>query len=156
MILDSINNLINEEHLYSEFQKIKNKITNEFGYNINYLKLIINNNCIDINGKAINMKEPCSGSWTKNKIIYMGNLEHQQKVINFYKLNYKPDYFFKLMVAHEIGHEIWNNHLSENEKKKYNLKLNNFKTDYLKIVPKHKYEEERFSEYVSYKTIEII
>lgn len=132
------------------FQDIIKKIKDKFGYDLSYMKLKVTDTPIYINGKINKDMDPdlFGGCWTKKKIIYIN--KNPKRVIKRYKANMSEIDFVNLIIAHELGHELWNNH---------NVRNNNipkdFNTVYLDTVKPEKMEAERFCEYFAYQVTKL-
>lgn len=99
------------------FQNIIKKIKDTWGFDLSYMKMGTTED---------NSKLP--GKWTPGK-IYIGW--------------YKPTH----MMKHELGHEVYEKHLTPEQRTKYKKELQNFTTPYLKeFEPEHE-PVERFAEY---------
>lgn len=103
------------------------------------------------NGKKVgdDFNLPFGGSWTKKKKIYLNeNMDDPMKAFN---IKEDKDTFTSRIIAHELAHELYNNHASDLLKQEIakNIKDKKFTTPYLKTVNKDKLEEEAFAEYVA-------
>jgi predicted SprT family Zn-dependent metalloprotease len=103
------------------------------------------------NGKKVgdDFNLPFGGSWTKKKKIYLNeNMDEPMKAFN---IKEDKDTFTSRIIAHELAHELYNNHASDLLKQEIakNIKDKKFTTPYLKTVNKDKLEEEAFAEYVA-------
>ena len=134
------------------FESIKLKFKKQ-GWDISYMKLRISNKCINTNGKIINTMNPnsCAGSWTTSKIIYLGDDDHLIKVQNYYNVSINLNKFKRLIIAHELAHEVWTNILTNQEKDQFIQLTSNFTTPYIdSLDPNYsKLNEEKFCEYIA-------
>ena len=139
-------NQINNIPFDEIFKNIIKKIKNNFGYDLSYMKLQISEIPVYNDGRPNKKMNPdeFGGSWTKNKTIYIN--KNPSRVIKYWKLKISEIEFINLIIAHELGHELWKNH---------NMRNNNipkkFNTVYLDTVKPEKMEEERFCEYFAYQ-----
>jgi len=115
---NQINNIPFDEIFKNTIEKIKNN----FGYDLSYMKLQISEIPVYNDGRPNKKMNPdeFGGSWTKNKIIYIN--KHPSRVIKYWKLKISEIEFINLIIAHELGHELWKNHNMRNNNipKKFN------------------------------------
>jgi len=103
------------------------------------------------NGKKVgdDFNLPFGGSWTKKKKIYLNeNMDEPMKAFN---IKEDKDTFTSRIIAHELAHELYNNHATDAFKSEIAdlIKTKKFTTPYLKTVNKDKLEEEAFAEYLA-------
>ena len=103
------------------------------------------------NGKKVgdDFNLPFGGSWTKKKKIYLNeNMDEPMKAFN---IKEDKDTFTSRIIAHELAHEMYNNHATDAFKSEIAdlIKTKKFTTPYLRTVNKDKLEEEAFAEYVA-------
>lgn len=99
-------------------------------------------------------KLPAGGSWTKNKKIYLA--PDLKPAIAQFNVQEDEDKFRKRIIAHELGHEFYNNHANKKLKKAIFKEIlkKKFSTAYLDKVPENKKEEEAFAEYLANSIVE--
>lgn len=103
------------------------------------------------NGKKVgdDFNLPFGGSWTKKKKIYLNeNMDEPMKAFN---IKEDKDTFTSRIIAHELAHELYNNHASDMLKQEIanRIREKKFTTPYLKTVNGDKLDEESFAEYVA-------
>ena len=103
------------------------------------------------NGKKVgdDFNMPFGGSWTKKKKIYLNeNMDEPMKAFN---IKEDKDTFTSRIIAHELAHELYNNHASDLLKQEIanRIREKKFTTPYLKTVKGDKLDEEAFAEYVA-------
>jgi len=149
--------LVKSTELIQEFEKIISKIKKQYGWNLSYMKIQITNVCM-FNDNTVDYKrnpKECAGSWTKEKLIHIGDKNHLQSVMKYYGLNTSSNNlnkFIKSIIAHELMHEVYRNILSDKEKAFYKKHISslNFTTEYLDTVTNpDSYDEESFCEYIA-------
>jgi hypothetical protein len=119
------------------------------------MKLKINSQPVYNNGKPCHelKQEEFGGSWTKLKYIQINpNIED---VMKFYKIKDSKDVFNKIIIAHELAHEIYNNVCDIWFKRLIKVKVRReaFHTVYLDHVKPNKLEEETFCEYLAHEIV---
>lgn len=99
-------------------------------------------------------KLPAGGSWTKNKKIYLA--PDLKPAMAQFNVQEDEDKFRKRIIAHELGHEFYNNHADKKLKKAIFKEIlkKKFSTAYLDEVPEDKKEEEAFAEYLADSIVE--
>ena len=133
------------------YQDVQSKIKDQFGWDVSNIPLIVSNTPRFNNGKPhLTMPpEEFGGCHTKDGIV-LPTFKHWEKVRKNYGVEHiPPKSFAKIIAGHELGHEVYKNHLTEPEKKRWDSKLKNFSTEYTKYNPRNNTPEERFSEYVA-------
>jgi len=155
---------IKEETDYDEqkeFQNTIKKFKKKYGWDLSYMKLKISNIPINRDG-TVNSKmkpEAYGGSHTNNKIIYVGDSEHLKKVLKYYKVeNTDVKKFLKILLAHELAHEVYQNILSEEEKKEFKeiIDKSKFRTVYTDTVKDNsKIDVEKFCEYIASQLVDM-
>lgn len=138
------------------FKEIIQEIKKKFGFDLTYMGYKLSEEPICKDGNPCNeiSKEEFGGSWAKNKTIYINS--NPKIVIKHYLGIENPSEkeiinFEKMIIAHELSHEIYINLASDRFKKEIisTAKKKKFNTEYLKTVSSHKYNEECFCEYMS-------
>lgn len=99
-------------------------------------------------------KLPAGGSWTKNKKIYLA--PDLKPAMSHFNIQEDEDKFRKRIIAHELGHEFYNNHANKKLKKAILKEIlkKKFSTAYLDEVPENKKDEEAFAEYLADSIVE--
>ncbi|MFW6242665.1 MAG: hypothetical protein ACOC2W_00740 [bacterium] len=134
------------------FKDIIKRIKTQYGWDLSYMKLQIldkcvnENNIIEHNKKSIN----CPGSYTTKKIIYIGSLQHIEKVKRHHNIRINTHKFLKQMIVHELMHEVYRKNLTPSQKKWYKdmLLQGGFVTPYLEKI--NNGDEEKFCEYIAH------
>ena len=152
--MTSILNYLNENtentlDLVGIFQEIIRKIKSKFGYDLSYIKLQISEIPVYNDGRPNKKMNPdeFGGSWTKNKTIYIN--KNIPRVIKYWKLKMSEETFARIIISHELGHELYKNfNISHNH-----IPPKDFTTPYLKTVIPEKYKEEAFCEYFAHQIV---
>lgn len=99
-------------------------------------------------------KLPAGGSWTKNKKIYLA--PDLKPAMSQFDVQEDEDKFRKRIIAHELGHELYNNHANKKLKRAILKEIlkKKFSTAYLDKVPEDKKDEEAFAEYLADSIVE--
>lgn len=135
------------------FELIKAEFKSQFKWDVNYMQIAILNKCVNNDGVVLEKENhnSCAGSWTKNKIIYIGDDEHLERVKKYYQAEVEK--FKELIMAHELAHEVYKNIATYKEKAIFEqlIRQTKFTTPYLESLGKSyaKLAEEQFCEYVA-------
>lgn len=127
-----------------------------YKFDLYYMDIEMSDIPLNTNGKPSKFvtKEQFGGCWTTKQIIYIN--PHFELPVKYYeKVCDKETYMriLKIIIAHELAHEIYANHASIEFKKeiKKKIKDENFTTSYIQAldINYEKYDEERFCEYLA-------
>lgn len=132
-------------------KRIINAYKEKYDTDLSYMKFEDSPVAYFNNGKKVgdDFNLPFGGSWTKKKKIYLNeNMEDPMKAFN---IKEDKDTFTSRIIAHELAHELYNNHASDLLKQEIakHIKDKKFTTPYLKTVKGDKLYEEAFAEYVA-------
>lgn len=132
-------------------KRIINAYREKYNTDLSYMKFEDSPVAYFNNGKRVgaDFNLPFGGSWTKKKKIYLNeNMEDPMKAFN---IKEDKDTFTSRIIAHELAHELYNNHASDLLKQEIakRIKDKKFTTPYLKTVKGDKLNEEAFAEYVA-------
>lgn len=135
----------------SLIKRIINAYKEKYNTDLSYMKFEDSPVAYFNNGKKVgdDFNLPFGGSWTKQKKIYLNeNMDEPMKAFN---IKGDKDTFTSRIIAHELAHELYNNHATDAFKSEIAdlIKTKKFTTPYLKTVSKDKLEEEAFAEYVA-------
>lgn len=135
----------------SVFKDVISKYMQLFKFDLSYLRLISTKTPRYTNGYPAKFPlEQFGGCWTKLGVVYLNS--DLAPVVKFYGLKDKSTTNLKrVLIAHELAHDIYNNHASDEFKQKYvdKAKEENFTTPYLDHVRENKLREETFCEYMA-------
>lgn len=148
--------MISTYHLFFEYVLLEsNKYTQLFNIVINIIKKLYNHDLSYMNIQLT--KDDFGGYWSNNKVIYINT--DLSRVIKHYKLSISEDEFTILIIAHELGHDLFTNKMTINEKTDIlnSAKKTNFDTEYLKYIhgkiSKKELNEEIICEYIAASVI---
>lgn len=134
------------------FDEAVHDYTSFLGIDLSYMKCKISTQPVYNNGEPCfeHKPEECAGDWTKLGWIRLN--PDTASVRQHYAVDDMTDIdFMRLIIRHELAHEIW--HMKGNEALKKQVleaaKEEDFTTKYLKTVEKHKLLEETFCEYLA-------
>lgn len=132
------------------------KYKKDFNIDLSYMKMVYGGPHYN-NGKPCNDLKPeeSGGSWTKKKIVYIN--KDMQSVMDYYKIkNQSLEHFTRIIMAHELAHEVYNNIATESFKNKIvnEAKSKKFHTVYLDHVKENKLTEETFCEYMAHLIVD--
>lgn len=115
------------------------------------MKFIVDPQPVYNNGKPSFEYSPdeSGGSWTKLGWIRLN--PDMQSVMSRYGIDSDVQEFTKMIIAHELAHEVWNNIASDELKQSILAKARQekFMTPYLSAVNGSKLDEETFCEYLA-------
>lgn len=130
---------------------ILNAYKKKYNIDMSYMKFIDTDTPRYNNDKPVkeSFNAPFGGSWTKKKKIYLN--KDMEIPIKAFNLKEDKDAFTSRIVAHELAHELYENHASDAFKKQINDQIlkSKFSTPYLKSVSKDKMDYEAFAEYLA-------
>ena len=132
-------------------KRIINAYKEKYNTDLSYMKFEDSPVAYFNNGKKVgdDFNLPFGGSWTKKKKIYLNeNMDEPMKAFN---IKEDKDTFTSRIIAHELAHELYNNHASDLLKQDIanRIREKKFTTPYLKTVKGDKLDEEAFAEYVA-------
>ena len=132
-------------------KRIINAYKEKYNTDLSYMKFEDSPVAYFNNGKKVgdDFNLPFGGSWTKKKKIYLNeNMDAPMKAFN---IKEDKDTFTSRIIAHELAHELYNNHASDLLKQEISNRIREkkFTTPYLKTVKGDKLDEEAFAEYVA-------
>ena len=108
------------------------------------------------NGKPCNTLSPeeTGGSWTNTGVVYIN--QDMNSVMKYYGIKDSVEHFTKIIMDHELAHEVYNNIATESFKNKIvnEAKSKKFHTIYLDHVKGEKLHQETFCEYMAYLIID--
>lgn len=164
--LANINGLVKAASMQQDtkqLDKLLKLIVNEYkkeGYDLSNMKAKFSDTPVYNNGKKVpaGVIDPNSvgGSWTNKGIVYIN--PNRKGPMEYYGKNVTkdPEEFSRLIMAHELAHEIYRNHADDAYKDKIRkaIKDEGFTTDYLKNgVADNKLDEEGFAEYLAHRVM---
>ena len=131
----------------------------KFGINLYYMKFLVDQQPVYTNGEPCYEYDvdECAGDWTSLGWIRLN--PDMESVMDKYGITWHGsndvNEFTKLIIAHELAHEVWNN-IADDEFKRNILdeaRKCSFNTVYLDNVRHNKLEEETFCEYLAHKIV---
>lgn len=148
------------DFVLSTFQQSKDTFKSKFRWNVDHMNLIFHDTPMNTNGDTYTCFKPeqCAASWTKHNIIYFASELHIKKVILHFNLIHTPYELVKLVLPHELAHEVYNSFsIPERLKWATTAKLHPFNSEYLNIIhsfnlPQADLDEETFCEYIVHLT----
>lgn len=96
---------------------------------------------------ATSDKDKLPGKWTPDKEVYIGTIQALNEYLKDYDLLMDAPDLAAHMIKHELGHEVYENHLTQEEREMYDDKLENFTTRYIMKVEPEREPIELFAEY---------
>ena len=109
------------------FNKVLSAIRN-FGYNVDYMRYVIDANAHYSNGKVVQKEDNIwSSSWSENKIIYL-NPNYQEVLSYFHIEDMSVEYWYCFNIAYQLAKELYKNHWKEKDKADIYNRANNDKS----------------------------
>ena len=132
--------------------KVLQSYKDKYGLDLNYMKFIEDPTPRFNNGKKVpeTLGIVPGGSWTKHKKIYLA--PDMQPAMKAYGVTEDKNKFIARIIAHELGHEVYNNSPWKDRLRKMiaaKIAEDNFNTAYLDSVKPDRMEEEAFAEYLA-------
>ena len=132
---------------------------NKFGIDLSYMKFVVDNQPVYTNGEPCYEydEDECAGDWTSLGWIRLN--PDMKSVMDRYGVAWHGsddiEEFTKIIIAHELAHEVWNNIADEDFREEIldEAKGKSFTTPYLETVRENKLDEETFCEYLAHKLI---
>lgn len=147
---------ISLEEIQKIFEEVIRQIQKKYGFDLRRMKIRLSAVPINRDGMPNTNFSPerFGGSHTNLGVIYVNS--DPRLPMKYYLGNTNPtpeeiQNFLRLIIAHELAHEIWCGYASEKFKKDIlrKAKLKKFTTEYLRTVPIRKYDEECFCEWIA-------
>lgn len=132
----------------------------KFGYNLSYMKFKVDSQPVYTNGEPCYEydEDECAGDWTSLGWIRLN--PNMKSVMARYGVDWHGsddiDQFTKLIIAHELAHEVWNNIADDQFKEDVldEARMQSFNTTYLNNVKPSKLDEETFCEYLAHQVVQ--
>ena len=126
-----------------------------FGFDLSYMAFKVDSQPVYTNGEPCYeyAEDECAGDWTELGWIRLN--PDMKSVMDKYGVAWHGsddvDEFTRIIIAHELAHELWNNVVGEDFKQNVldKARRENFSTVYLKTVKPSKFREETFCEYMA-------
>lgn len=151
---------LNQCTIQKFFDHILDQYFKRFGFDLSYMKFIVDNQPVYTNGEPCYEydEDECAGDWTQLGWIRLN--PDMKSVMDRYGVAWHGsddiEEFTKLIIAHELAHEVWNNIADDQFKNDVIEKANdeNFSTTYLETVNTNKLAEETFCEYLAHQIVQ--
>ena len=126
-----------------------------YGLDLSYMRFKVSPRPVYTNGKLCLDKDPdeCAGDWTELGWIRLN--PDMKSVMDKYGVAWHGsddvEEFTRIIIAHELAHELWNGVVGEDFKRSVldKARRKNFSTAYLKTIKPSKLREETFCEYMA-------
>ena len=126
-----------------------------FGFDLSYMAFKVDSQPVYTNSEPCYeyAEDECAGDWTELGWIRLN--PDMKSVMDKYGVAWHGsddvEEFTRIIIAHELAHELWNNVVGEDFKRSVldKARLENFNTVYLKTVKPSKLREETFCEYMA-------
>ena len=126
-----------------------------FGFDLFYMAFKVDSRPVYTNGEPCYEydEDECAGDWTELGRIRLN--PDMKSVMDRYGVVWRGsddvEKFTRIIIAHELAHELWNNVVGEDFKLSVldKARRENFSTAYLKTIKPSKLSEETFCEYMA-------
>ena len=122
-----------------------------FGFDLSYMRFKVDPQPVHIDGSPCHELDPdeCGGDCTRLGWIRLN--PDMRSVMRRYGVDGDVKEFTRVIIAHELAHELWNSVVGENFKQDVLSKAEseNFSTPYLETVSPSKLREETFCEWMA-------
>lgn len=97
------------------FNKVLGAIRN-FGYDVSYMKYVIDTKAHYSNGKVVQKEDNVwSSSWGENRVIYLN--PNYQEVMSYFNIeDMTVEYWYTFNIGYQLAKELYRNHWKEKEK----------------------------------------
>ena len=133
------------------FDEVVSRYKTLFGFDLSYMTFKVDKQPVYTNGEPCYEYDfdECAGDRTTLGWIRLN--PDMKSVMNRYGVDGDVNQFTKFIIAHELGHEVWDNIVGEDFKRDILSKAEseNFSTAYLETVSPSKLREETFCEYMA-------
>ena len=151
------NKPLNEDEVSADltlaFDEVVSKYKNIFGFDLSYMTFKVDSQPVYTNGQPCYEydEDECAGDWTSLGWIRLN--PDMKSVMDRYGVDGDISQFTKIIIAHELAHEVWNNIADDQFKEEIldEARRQSFNTAYLDTVRHSKLAEETFCEYLAHK-----
>lgn len=117
--------------VYTIIGKTFNRVINairKFGYEVGYMRYIIDTNAHYSNGKTVQKADNIwASSWGENGVIYIN--PNYQEVMSYFKIEDMPvEHWYTFIIAYQLSKELYKNVWKEKDKADIYNRANNDKT----------------------------
>ena len=111
---------------YSLIESCFNKAVNairKFGYEVGYMKYVIDTKAHTSNGNIVQKKDQIwASSWGENHIIYVN--PNYQEVMDYFKVDFTPEHWFTFIISYQLAKELYKNQWDTKDKSQIYMKAN--------------------------------
>ena len=159
-----IDRLLNEDiqsnNLNAMINDVLSAYKQKFGYDLSYMKFKVDSQPVYTNGEPCYEydEDECAGDWTSLGWIRLN--PDMKSVMARYGVDWHGsddiDQFTKLIIAHELAHEVWNNIADDQFKEDVldEARMQSFSTKYLDTVNPSILDMETFCEYLAHQVVQ--
>ena len=159
-----IDRLLNEDiqsnNLNAMINDVLSAYKQKFGYDLSYMKFKVDSQPVYTNGEPCYEydEDECAGDWTSLGWIRLN--PDMKSVMARYGVDWHGsddiDQFTKLIIAHELAHEVWNNIADDQFKEDVldEARMQSFSTKYLDTVNPSVLDMETFCEYLAHQVVQ--
>lgn len=141
------------------FDEVVSQYNALFGIDLSYMKFKVDTQPVYTNGEPCYEYDvdECAGDWTSLGWIRLN--PDMKSVIDRYGVDWHGsddlEEFTKIIIAHELAHEVWNNIADDDFKDDIlnNARSSLFSTEYIDTVKPNKLDEETFCEYLAHEIV---
>ena len=142
------------------FDEVVSKYKDIFGFDLSYMTFKVDRQPVYTNGEPCYEydEDECAGDWTSLGWIRLN--PDMKSVIDRYGVDWHGSddikEFTKIIIAHELAHEVWNNIADDQFKEDVlnEARMQSFSTTYLDSVKPSRLDEETFCEYLAHQVVQ--
>ena len=142
------------------FDEVISKYKNIFGFDLSYMAFKVDRQPVYTNGEPCYEydEDECAGDWTSLGWIRLN--PDMRSVMDRYGVAWHGsddiEEFTKIIIAHELAHEVWNNIADDQFKEDVldEAKMQSFSTKYLDTVNPSVLDMETFCEYLAHQVVQ--
>ena len=142
------------------FDEVVSKYKDIFGFDLSYMAFKVDRQPVYTNGEPCYEydEDECAGDWTSLGWIRLN--PDMKSVIDRYGVDWHGsddiEEFTKIIIAHELAHEVWNNIADDQFKEDVlnEARMQSFSTTYLDSVKPSRLDEETFCEYLAHQVVQ--
>ena len=157
---ESLNEDIQSNNLNTMFNDVLSAYKQKFGFDMSYMTFKVDRQPVYTNGQPCYEydEDECAGDWTSLGWIRLN--PDMKSVMDRYGVAWHGsddiEEFTKIIIAHELAHEVWNNIADDQFKEDVldEARMQSFNTVYLNTVKPSSLDEETFCEYLAHQVVQ--
>lgn len=99
----------------------------KFGYNVQYMKPVVDTTAHHSNGNVVQKKDQIwASSWGENGVIYIN--PNYKEVMDYFGVDMAPEYWFTFVISYQLAKELYKNQWGSKDKAQIYMKANSDKS----------------------------